>query len=170
MRSAPCIILLSMTRRSCQKILLAPVLASGLVCSAAAAAPPVIVSGFYGPAESAKTRSPTWLKAKTYAWLEGVAARDPSVEAHLHTTIDALLADKGWELTEGDADVYFKTEIERLTAVSIGVLRIHAIDDPSKQGWRSLITDMVTNKREKFGRLLDKTLKRALKSFPRVKP
>ena len=160
-----------MTQHCRRRILLAPVLASTLgVCSAAVAAPPVIVSDFHGPGESGKTKTPIWLKAKTYAWVEGVPARDPSVEAQLHGTIDALLAEKGWELTEEAADVYFKSEIERLTAVSIGVLRIDAVDGPSKKlAWRSLITDIVTSKREKFGRLLDKTLKRAFKPFPRVK-
>ena len=159
-----------MTRRSYRKILLAPVLASGLlVCSAAAAAPPLIESGFYGHAPSAKVKL-IWLKAKTYAWVEGVPARDPAVEAQLHATIDTLLAEKGWKRTEEEADVYLKTEIERLTAVSIGVLRIDAADDPpKKQGWRSLITDIVADKREKFGKLLDKTLKRAFKPFPRIK-
>ena len=52
----------------------------------------------------------------------------------------------------------------------IGVLRIDVTEGPSKQlAWRSLITDILTNKREKFAKLLDKTLKKAFKSFPRVK-
>jgi len=159
-----------MTRRF-QAFLPAPVLAAMLaVCSATVAAPPVIVSGYHGHAESGKTPSPLWQRAKTYAWAKGVPARDPSVEAQLHATIDTLLAEKGWELTEETADVYLKTATERLTAVSIGVLRIDVTEGPSKQlAWRSLITDIVASKREKFGRLLDKTLKKAFKPFPRVK-
>ena len=143
-------------------LLVACALLPSFVVGAGADAPPAIESAFFGYAD--------FDIATTYAWIEGLPARDPSFERKIRTTIDAVLTAKGWQLSAGEADIYLRTEARGLAAVSAGFLRIEAIDGPSKNvAWRCQITDVVTGKREKFMKLLDKTLRKAFKEFPKVR-
>ena len=125
----------------------------------ATAADPIIDFVFLGHAD--------FERYSTYAWRQGTPAKDPAIERRIRAAMDNQLARKGWRLVEGEADLLLRTDVTSLTALSVGALRLEVIDGPSrKPAIRAMATSVIAGKREKFPKLIDKTVKKLLKQFP----
>lgn len=125
----------------------------------AAAADPVIDFVFLGHADFERYR--------TYAWRQGTPAKDPAVERRIREAIDRVLARKGWRQVDGEADLYLRTAVTSLSAMSIASLRLEVVDGASqKPALRAMATGVFAGKREKLPKTIDKTVKKLLKQFP----
>lgn len=125
----------------------------------AAVAGQVVDVDYYGHAD--------WAAYHTWAWQEGVPARDPEGERVIREAIEKVLAKKGWKQVEEGSDILVKSEVLRTYSQMIAALRIDVIDVPSGElAWRALATGVRTPERKKNLKQLRKVLKNVLKQFP----
>ncbi len=123
---------------------------------------PTVSVQFYGHAD--------WELYTTYAWREGVAARDPALERQMRDGVDAVMKKKGWTLVADAPDIWILSESKAFgAALGMGAIQLSVVDAPTDQlAWRALVANMAPETRQSLEKMVDKVIKLAFKDFPRA--